>query len=202
MQTIGDVTSSNIKRTLNVLGPNETVRDRRWKKSVQKAKILVTDFRDIRFRVVEIAEECCVVHHGGRESDNRYSLTRFAKEIGVAKGTLMEWWRLKHNIYDNLPEYRKKKMTYCGLGHLDTEMRGEDRNNPIEFKRTLKKRLKALDAKTQTTIKMERYLKHLKTIQFNTKNRLMIKDCDKEVLGEICHIARDIVNHLSKYDRK
>lgn len=177
-------------------------REQLWKECVDQAKILVRQYKEIRFTVVELALKCCVIHHGGRAANERFTIKRFAQEVGMKEKTLNEWIRIKINIYNNLPEDEKLNTSYEDLRYLDKQMKGQNRQDVKRFSLGLSKRLIEMKAKHACTIKMEKYLKHLKTIQFNVENQRMIKDCDIDVLIQILSICRSIVLNLSKLDKK
>lgn len=203
MSKLGDVLSAIDKQRLDVLDPGETRRERLWKKCVFDAKELVENQKNIRFSIVDLAKKCCVIHLGGSVgTGNRYTLRAFAKEVGLPWGTFYEWYTIKENIYESLPDNEKETTTYSRMRFIEREMYGTKWREVTDKKKIVAKTLKDIKKKSATTIKMQKYLKHLKTVQFNAKNKLMIKDCDKELLGEICHVCRDIVNHLAKYDKK
>lgn len=201
MQTIAEITSPRIKKHLNVLKPGETRRQRLWVQCVLDAKKLLDINKEIRWQVVLLAKKCCIIHHGGRVVEARYTLRRFAKDIGMKWSTFYEWYHLKNNIYDHLPEKDQKTTSFATLRHLDKDMAGTKWNAP-NVQSVVRKKLKEFKHKTDTTIKMEKYLKHIKTIHFNCTNELMIKDCDKAVIGEIVHLCRGIIHAVGKYDKK
>ena len=178
----------------------EKRRDRIWKECIKKAIILVTDYKNIRFKMVELALKACLIHRGGRVTANRYTIKNFAIAIGMPPKTLNEWIRIKTNIYDNLTIKDKKNITFTTLRTIDKQMVGEKRDKG--FNKKLKSAIKNIKSKTATTIKMEKYRDHLKTIHFNCTNRSMIEDCDLELIGEIAHLCRGIVNGIKDLDRK
>lgn len=198
--TFVDLVGDDFKTKNNVLKENETEKDRLWKKCVEEAKLLVTQYKNARFKVAELAMRVCILHHGGRASIQRYTIRQFAKEIGMPEKTLWEWVRMKRNIYDNLDEKQREGLTLSQMKYMDMKLKGVERDD--KFKPKLLKAYKEMSKKSETTVKMEKYLQHLKSIHFNFIHKLMLKDCDPEVLGEIIHLCRDIVFHGSKFDKK
>ncbi len=201
--TVRDVTSPIARKKLQVLKPGETRRDKVWKECIFSAKLLIKQGLDIKVKVVELAEKCCIVHHGGSvdKSKNRYTLRRFAKETGVKWGTFYEWYTIKNHIINNLSKEQIDDLSFSEMRRIKKSIPASEFHKKTA-KKVLNNKIKELRKKTDTTIKMEHYLKHLKTIHFNVSNKLMIKDCDTEVLGKICHLSRSIVRHLAKYDKK
>lgn len=203
MNKLSDNIDQKTKKKLNVLDNGETRRDRLWKECIHDAKMLMATRQELRWEIVALAEKCCVVHHGGRTTKHRYTLRNFAKEIGVSWGTFYQWYHLKTKIYDNLPAKEKKQTSYADLRFIEKAMANSDTRSRDRYsKAAIVSTLKNIKSKSETTIKMEKYLKHLKSIHWNVTNKPMVKDCDGEILGEICSLARGIVNALNKYDRK
>lgn len=201
MQKIENVVTEDFRKKFNVLDKNETRRERIWKDCVEEAKSLVKISNETRFKIVALAEKCCVIHHGGKPSRDRYTLTRFATEIGMTPKTLMEWVGLKKHIFDNLtPEQRAEKPTYTTLVNISRELKSFNRKDAIGFKAAVTDNYKKLSGKDESTIKMQKYVKHMKTVLWNVKSKAMIKNCDESVLVEILHISRDIAWNLKHID--
>ena len=49
-----------------------------WQVAVALGKVLVSQYKDIRKQVVDLAKSVCVIHHGGKSVDERYTLKSFA----------------------------------------------------------------------------------------------------------------------------
>lgn len=199
MQKLSDTLDSSTKKKLNVLDDNETRRERIWKECVTEGKILLTTSAEIRMKIVLLAEKCCTIHHGGRSFETRFTVHRFAEEIGMNGNTLHEWIRLKRNVLDNLDQKEKDVVKTTDLWMIDRQLKGVRRNTP-EYKAEVKKVAKSILSRNKTTVKMMKYQKHLNTILFNVKNPAMVKDCDRGVLAELLYTTRQISKHLNWVD--
>lgn len=197
LATFNDVADPRLKKLK--LPEYRKGHEKLWHECVTEAKGLLQKYKDIRWQVVDLALKCCIIHHGGRVSTNRFTLANFAKEIGLPAKTLNEWVRLKTNILDNIPKEKAEGLSMSKLKYIDTQLKGEKRDKG--FGKKVQAALSDMAKKSETTVKMEKYLKHLKTIYFNVKNPRMIKDCDEEVLLEILHVCREIAFGLSKIDK-
>lgn len=195
-----DVTDNRTRKRLGVLNDNETRRERLWKECVSAAKLLVKQQDEMRFKIVDLANKCCIVHHGGRSTYERYTVIRFAKEVGITYKTLTEWMRVKRNIYDNLEEGQRGTFTLSTMRFLDHELRG--RAGEKNFPSLVQAAYKKMEKEDPCTIKMKKYIKHLKSIHFNVSHQMMIKNCDEQVLVEIMHLCRQIASSLSYIDKK
>lgn len=192
-----DITPKDTKKKLNVLEAGETRRQKLWDQCISEARTLVSSYKNIRFQVVDLVEKCCVVHRGGRAVNARYTVAKFAKEIGIAEGTLYEWIRIKR-VRDGLPD--PDKFSYEDLRLIDKETVAI--KDPEKKKNALLKSAKAFSSFSPETVKMRKYIKHLKSVHFNASNLRLIKDCDSETIGEVVHLCREIVRMLAPFDRK
>lgn len=199
MLKIKDQVSEEDKKQLKVLDDNETRRDRIWKDCVEEAKKLVFLSDNLRMKIADLAIKCCVLHHGGKSNNSRYTATRFAEEIGVNVRTLLEWIHFKKNIYDPLPEKEKELLSFQDLRYLDTQTSGLVRTS-IEKQKAVLKKLAEMKKMHPDTVKFMKYVKHLKTIRFNTKHKQMIKHVDRTVLSECLMLTRQIVNDIKFVD--
>jgi hypothetical protein len=200
LHKIEDTVKGELRKNLKVLEKGETRRDATWRECVDEAKILLKMTHESRMKIVALAEKCCTIHQGGRSTDSRYTLTRFAKDIGMNKQTLLEWYRLKKNVADNLTEAEQKSIKQTDMIFFDRQLKGIPRGSE-EYKSALKKKVKQFgNGKSETTRKMMKYNQYLTSILFNVKNKAMIKGCDRTVLAEMLHKTREISKNLNWVD--
>lgn len=78
----------------------------KWQSYVTRGQDIVSRIAKDRLLLAELAVEACEITHGGGSHwsgfKGVYTLTRFAKEIGINYKTLHNWVRLKQNVYDKL----------------------------------------------------------------------------------------------------
>ena len=79
-----------------------------WEKAIREAREFYNKLDQHRFRVAEICLGVCDVVHGGRV-DHRFTITAFARAIGIHHKTLTEWCRIKRLVVDKLPASILKK---------------------------------------------------------------------------------------------
>lgn len=196
-----ELVDQEFKDEFKILDKNESRRDRIWKECVEEAKILTRNYKEIRFKLVDIALKCCSINRGGRTHSEKYSLDKFAKEVGINHKTLSEWVRIKTTIFDQLNEEDKKQIAYEDLAKVDRSLTGVNRRTD-QYKAVLSQKFKEYKAKHPDTVRMEKYLKHLKTIEYNALHPLQIKGCKEEVIVEIISTCRNVIKLLSAYDKK
>lgn len=199
MLKINEIVDDNFKKEMNVLDDNETRRERIWKDCVDEAKKIISLTKELRLQIVTLAEKACVIHHGGRASNSRFTVVRFANEIGINHKTLQEWMSLKRSIYDILPENEQKKVSFTDMKYLDSQTKSGKRNTLEKSKAVLAK-LTEMRKQHPDTVKFIKYKAHLKTLLFNAKNKAMTKHCDRAVLADVLHLSREISKHLNWVD--
>lgn len=193
-----DIVSTDIESIMEDLP--ESKREEHWQKCISDTKLLVGQFKEIRMKIAEIALSCCVAHRGGSVAEGRYTVKAFAREIGVASGTLFEWIRMRQ-VFLALTKKEQANTSFTEIGQIARDMKGIGVRDD-DFQQKIRAKQRELKKKNPCTIKMEKYLKHLKTIKFNVDHPRMISDCDEEVLTEILSICRGIVLQLAKQDKK
>lgn len=80
--------------------------EKKWQFYVDQGQQLIDKMGEDRLKVAELAIAACDIHHGGGAHWNNfegvYTLTRYAKEVGISYKTLHGWVRVKTNVYDKL----------------------------------------------------------------------------------------------------
>lgn len=197
---IADMIDKNIVINMAEALP-ESKREKLWKDCIAEAKMLLGDYKEIRFKIVELALKCCIIHKGGKSLETRYTVKAFARDLGIKSQTLFEWMRMRQ-VALALPVKDQKEATFAQIGAISRQfMRGVSVGD-ANFKEQIRSRYKDIKNQTQATIKMKKYLRHMKTIKFNVDHPRMIADCDPEVLTEILSVCRGIVYELAKRDKK
>lgn len=169
-------------------------RDQIWDKCVADAKAALKMYDDVRISIASFAIKACDISQGGRSTYGQYTLKKFAKQIGIAYGTLHEWVRVKRLVIDKLPpESRKEPFTV----YKDFVAKvGEDASsNDVTL--LYNKRM----SRNSSSVKMGKYLKHLITILYNAKRPDLLYGCDPQILLEISNAASEIEALLSRYLR-
>lgn len=166
-----------------------------YKKAVKKAIKLVKAIKDARYEVAKIAISVCDIKTGGGTGKNHYTITSFAKDIGINPNTLHRWRREYLLVISKIGDNKIKRMA------LDATLKRVDSKTPPSSVRKiyvseLKKH------KTEDDTKLEDCLKRVKTIQFLICHQFKLDKMNKETLlaiKEIClSIDREIDERVIK----
>lgn len=81
-----------------------------YKEAVKKCREMVKTRTAYKWEIVKIALSVCIVKTGNNSGHRQYTLTNFAKDIGIAKGTLSRWKLEYENIVIKLPKTKREKL--------------------------------------------------------------------------------------------
>lgn len=155
-----------------------------WTECVNKAKHLVLTIEENKMAVADMAIKCIVLKGNDR---NFYSVKKFADAIGVAKSTLHDWIKLRLMKLNSEVKMDKKTFSFLAKTYPMNKIVSGD--FPTE---------KLSDE--DMTIFM--YARSLKSILFNIRNPLKVKNISQELKSEIVHLCREIIFILAKDDKK
>jgi len=71
---------------------------KKWDRAVLKSIELLDKRRAYKWEVVKLALSVCIIKEGNNQSFSKYTLTAFARDIGIAKGTLSKWKMEYQNV--------------------------------------------------------------------------------------------------------
>ena len=189
---LSDNLTKDQKQTLDVLENGESRRSKIWASCVKEAKGLIKLSDELRFKIIDLANKCCSDLEG-----SAYTYGRFADEIGMQRGTLYEWIKIKREVYDVLPKEDKSFLSFSQMRDLNSR----SANSSAQDKgKAVLRALKQMKKESPDTIKFRTYLDRLNNILFNVKDKNRSKDVDRAVLAEMLHIAREISKHLNWVD--
>lgn len=96
-----------------------------WQKAVDEAKTLFQVRNKKQMEIARLALEVCEIALGGNTKDGKYTLVRFAREVGVNRSCLSRWCTVRKLVYDRLPESQANKITYARLSHVATKVHSD-----------------------------------------------------------------------------
>lgn len=62
-----------------------------YREAVKQCKFLLKQRSELKYEIVKMALSVCIIKEGNNSSHRNYTLTAFAKDIGIPKGTLSRW---------------------------------------------------------------------------------------------------------------
>jgi hypothetical protein len=69
-----------------------------YKDYVSRARFLIETIECYQAEIAYIATQVCKITHGGRHSSESYTISKFAKDIGVNRKTLSGWISIYRNV--------------------------------------------------------------------------------------------------------
>jgi len=82
-----------------------------WEEAVEYAKKHIIYVRTSQFNIARVAHKVCTPGTGGRTPKDQYTYTRFAREVGINRDTLLEWVRLYETVILNSDLKNKESFT-------------------------------------------------------------------------------------------
>jgi hypothetical protein len=89
-----------------------------WAENVQKAKTMVSVRKQNQMEIAGLALEVCEITRGGPAVIGRYTLKRFAEEIGMNSRVLSGWVSVRVKVYSKLPSEKRTGCTFTQLAHV------------------------------------------------------------------------------------
>jgi len=134
-----------------------------WNQNVNEAKAIVVARQSMQIKIAEYALEVCEIDWGGVHSkySDKFTMKRFAEEIGLNARTLSTYINIKKNVFDKLDQNLQTKASYTIMHHV---ARTVDRSTT---KKILRQKVKnelsfaAVDRKLISYTKALRSLCHL-----------------------------------------
>jgi hypothetical protein len=162
---------------------------------VRKARQYVTNYDTVRWKIADIAEQACCHHVGGRvDPNNRFTVTRFAEEIGLNRKTLLNWCRNKRNVVDKLTAKSKEKIHTIPYEIIQRVSLRVDNDTPIKEVRRLFREESGIPPER---IRFSKYIKNMKSVLFNAVSPTRLALVDVDQLEDMKKIADLISNSLS-----
>lgn len=92
--------------------------DTKWQENVARAKEFCEQKKISQMRVAELALEVCEITWGGYHLEKKYTLKRFADEIGMSMKALSTWCAVRRMVYEKLPKDERDSVTFTKLHHI------------------------------------------------------------------------------------
>lgn len=184
---------------------------------VKLGKEIVDQVKDKQIKICALAMKVCTIRHGGRSS-GYYTMTDYAKDIGLNNKTLNQWMLIYRNVVMKLSELQRESLIWNNASRvenilaecrtIDNSIDGKKRRKNFKDKIPKERVQKLYNDFTEAKpfenefINMVQHMKSFKALL--EKRDLSIID-EKRMLFfmEILDECSDIVNdHLTNKKRK
>ena len=166
----------------------------KWEDLVKEARQFVANYDKTRWKIADLAIRACDIHHG-KKDESIYTIARFAIDIGMSKGTLSDWVRVRRLVLDKLPKEIQKNPSKHGYSYYKEVAEKVEFESPATEVRELFEQEVSMDHSKRRFIK---YYKHLKTILYNAERPELLKDLDKVQLNKFMVTCSEIHRLLKK----
>jgi hypothetical protein len=94
----------------------------KWAENVKRAKEICSLKNENQMAVAGLALDVCEISWGGKSYAGKFTLKRFAVEIGMSDRKLSQWISVRKNVYEKLPEDDRLGVSYTKLVHVATRV--------------------------------------------------------------------------------
>lgn len=165
---------------------------KKYKEAVKECKVLVKNRREMKIEVVKKALSVCIIKEGNNCSHKHYTLSAFARDIGIAKGTLSRWKLEYENVHKKL-----RKGTKIDKHAYENTMRSvkSDTSNK-EVQKIYNKFLNGYNTPEDKTLFC--YTNRLRSLHAFVCYKVDIKRLDQERIETVEIYCKEILKSIGK----
>lgn len=176
--------------------------EKKWKFLIAKARgMSLRKTNKLRMQVAEVAINACEIERGGN-SNIRFSVARFAREIDLAKSTLHDWLRMKQQVVDKLPVKVREKINDIPYTTLDSILIKVDKDMTTRQVRMIFKEELSINP---AILKIKKYKSHINGLLFNAKNPQYLIDIPDQLIldcVQLCQLTANLLKKELEYRKK
>lgn len=167
-----------------------------WNFKVRQSKEIMKSRQFMQMEIAENALEVCDISWGGHYSkyENSYTLTRFAKEIGVSNRTLGTWVAVKKRVYDKITKAEAKESSYQEMHDVAVSVPTNASKSKVREALAYRKGRGNVDAKMIT------YCRYMHTVINHLFKDEVLSDISPPVLNELLFCSETISQMIRKHD--
>ncbi len=172
--------------------------EKKWNKTIKDCKVVLAEHFSAKLKIAEAAIECCY-RKDGTPRPREYSLARFAKELGMAHGTLKEWVNLKRTVWDKLSKKNQNPDTFTVYQArtirkiAGPQAKAKDVNAVYS---------NVTDLGNKNKMKFRQYIDRLESIKHNTVIFDKIKGADESQLLQMQSLCLEIADNIKTYRKR
>ena len=105
---------------------------------VHRGKELLSMIEGYQFEICELAMRVCEISNGGNGSQNKYTIGRYAIDIGMKENTMRKWLQAYREVYMKNPDLFKNKTSkeWSIIGKINKILKEENRIARVKEGRT------------------------------------------------------------------
>lgn len=178
---------------------NGQLRTLEFNQAVEAAKKLLKARTELKYEIVKIALKVCIIREGNNKSSREFSLTSFARKIGIPKGTLSRWKLEYENVIKKVSRVKgiQNKINSHALNQTMKKVKqGTPQREVIKIYKTYMN----YDNKEDKTL--TNYLDRLKTLHFFICFSADINKLNQDHVEAVKTMCEAIVKRIDNKDRK
>jgi hypothetical protein len=165
----------------------------KWVENVNRAKDLVSLRKKNQMIIAALALEVCEISWGGnRVTDGRYTIKRFAEEIGMTGKALSQWIVVKRNVFDKLSFEDQSKASFTQFSHVALRVKKDFTEK--EVKRIFNEVVNDNDYENR----IARYMHHIRSLANNFENQQAARKVSQNICEEAMFYCRVITRNIKK----
>ena len=157
-----------------------------YEELVMEAKSLLTRSSLIKMKIAKIALDACTIRHGGR-SGNHYTLTNFAKDVGISRKQLSLWTLTYTNVVRHIEDLCLEETDWvhaCRVHALITAENTRLRalNNSVKMKEIFYAPNRDEVIKLMARVQQDGAMSSLKAVEYLQRSQFHLNTCvEKDV---------------------
>lgn len=162
----------------------------KWTENVTKAKDICAVKETNQMEVARLALEVCEISWGGSNFAGKYTLQRFADEVGCSSRVLSTWVCVRRSVFDKIPEVERAGVSYTKLALVACRVAVDA--SPKHVRR----KFREMTNRDQFQDKMIRHLASVRSAAYNFERADAADKCSKKMLQEYLFYCRAISNKI------
>lgn len=169
-------------------------KSKKWREHIALAQNVLPRRNKNQMFIAGLALDVCDISWGGArykdEPQNKYTLTRFAKEVGISPKILSSWVNVRRSVYDKLEPKKVQGVSFTKLAWI--ALRIPKKASPEEVSRMFEMVVRRDDI----SVRIQRYLSDLRALNFNFEHKNAARFANKKTLEEIVFYIRETLKHI------
>lgn len=156
--------------------------DTKYIEAVKKCTLLVKQRNELKYEIVKIALSVCFIKKGNNTSIRHYSLSAFAKDIGIPIGTLSRWKLEYENVIMKINLKKEEKLNKHALNQTMRKVTASSTEDEVKkiYKRHLDSGYSTPEDKT-----LRVYTQRLKSMHFFICYSAVLEKLNEDDLNEV-----------------
>jgi hypothetical protein len=183
---VGVITSPRAAATEPVAEVVDPEAEARWNKYVTHAKVFVKAMNQNRMEIAKAAIAATEFENNGYGKFKKYTLERFANDIGVNYKTLIEYCRVYKNVVSKLPEGTWDGKNFEALRRTSNAVTAK--TSPVVVARTMKAEL----SRNMDSAYFAQYMKRVRTLRYYICEKADLNAIPSNEIEELSSICSQI----------